>query len=105
MNTSVIEKQAEILKVLSHPQRLFIIKGLMESHCCVGQIQEKLGLTQTGLSQHLSKLKAAGIIRGTRNKKEICYEVVDPFAIAIVNLTFAQIDPSDIPCPVCGQES
>lgn len=82
------EKKAEKLKVISHPHRLCIIKGLMDNSCNVTKIQECLKLPQSTVSQHLSKLKAAGIIEGKRNGLEICYRVVDEDVIEIVNVLY-----------------
>lgn len=78
------EKVAEKLKALAHPHRLCIVKGLMENKCNVTKIQECLGLPQSTVSQHLAKLKAAGIIEGHRNGLEICYTVVDEDIINII---------------------
>ncbi|MDP4152558.1 MAG: metalloregulator ArsR/SmtB family transcription factor [Bacillota bacterium] len=92
MNMELLEQRAEMLKVLSHPQRLCIVRGLQKHRCNVGKIQEKLGLSQSGLSQHLAKLKSVGIIKGVRQGKEICYEVVSPEAIAIAEMLMSDID-------------
>jgi len=91
MNMDELSRRAEILKVLSHPQRLCIIRGLTAYKCNVGKIQDTLGLSQSGLSQHLSKMKAVGIIKGVRNGKEICYSVTDPMALEIANILFRDI--------------
>ena len=80
------EHKAEKLKALAHPQRLCIVSGLMENKCNVTTIQDCLGLPQSTVSQHLAKLKAAGIIEGTRNGLEVCYSVVDEDVKEIVNI-------------------
>lgn len=92
MDFEALEKKAEMLKVLSHPQRLCIVRGLNKYKCNVGKIQDTLGLTQSGLSQHLTKLKSAGIIKGIRNGKEICYEVINEDALKIVEIMFGDIE-------------
>lgn len=81
-------RRTTIMKVLAHPDRLFILRGLYLSRCKVGEIQEKMGLTQSGLSQHLSKMRDVGIIVGERSGKEICYRVTDDFAIELMNSVF-----------------
>jgi ArsR family transcriptional regulator len=69
---------AELLKVLAHPVRLCIVKGLIENGGCnVSHMQECLSIPQSTVSQHLQKLKAAGIIEGKRNGLEINYTVCD----------------------------
>ena len=78
-----IEK-AEKLKAIAHPHRLYILKGLIENSCNVKKMQECLGLPQSTVSQHLARLRAAGIIAGKRKGLEICYSVVDQEIIDII---------------------
>lgn len=92
MDKDEINRKAEILKALAHPDRLCILQGLQMYRCNVGVIQSKLGLSQSGLSQHIAKLKSVGVIRGERNGKQICYRVVDDFAMEIVSLAFKNMD-------------
>jgi DNA-binding transcriptional ArsR family regulator len=82
------ELKAEKLKAISHPHRLCIIKGLMEESCNVTKIQECMKLPQSTVSQHLAKLKSAGIIAGERSGLEICYKVVDEDIMEIVRQLF-----------------
>lgn len=85
-NLKKYEQKAEKLKALAHPHRLCIVNGLMENKCNVTAIQECIGLPQSTVSQHLAKLKAAGIIEGTRTGLEICYSVVDEDIQEIVKI-------------------
>jgi DNA-binding transcriptional ArsR family regulator len=82
------EKYAELLKAMSHPHRLCIVKGLLDNSCNVTKIGDCLNLPQSTVSQHLSKLKAAGIIQGKRDGNEICYTLVNDDAIKIVKMLF-----------------
>jgi len=84
----IYEEKAEKLKALAHPHRLCIVKGLLENKCNVTKIQECLGLPQSTVSQHLAKLKAAGVIVGNRNGLEVCYSVVDQDVINIIKILF-----------------
>ncbi len=69
---------AEFLKVLAHPVRLCIVKGLYETGSCnVSHMQSCLEIPQSTISQHLQKLKAAGIVKGQRNGLEISYSISD----------------------------
>ena len=83
-------EKSEILKALAHPYRLCIVKGLMDKPCNVNTMQECLGIPQSNVSQHLNKLKAAGIIQGKRCGNEICYQVVNQTAIDILNTIFKE---------------
>lgn len=80
------EAFSEMLKALAHPARLKIVSGLVRDECNVGQIQKRLGLPQSTISQHLRILKNAGVIRGRREGTRTCYSVIDPRARKIVSL-------------------
>lgn len=71
-------QMAEMLKVLAHPVRLCIVNGLLEKgECNVNYMQSCLQTPQSTVSQHLQKLKAAGIISGRREGLEIYYCICD----------------------------
>lgn len=88
MELNAYEEKSEKLKAMAHPHRLCILKGLAESECNVGKIQDCLGLPQSTVSQHLAKLRAAGLIKGERNGQEICYKVIDEDALRIISQIF-----------------
>ena len=71
--------ESELLRLLGHPVRLKIVAGLAASACCVKDIWGCLDLPQATVSQHLSVLRAHGIIEGTREGTMVTYHVVDPF--------------------------
>jgi len=81
-------QKGELFKALAHPIRLCIVKGLMEKESNVTNIQECLDLPQSTVSQHLFKLKAAGIIKGERNGLEISYQVINEDVKKIINMLF-----------------
>lgn len=78
------EKMAEKLKALAQPHRLCIVKGFIDKACNVTKIQECLNTPQSTVSQHLAKLKSAGIIEGKRRGLEISYSVIDTDVIKII---------------------
>lgn len=87
MNIYDFEKSAEILKILGHPARLCILIGILQKEntgCNVTYMQNCLNIPQSTVSQHLSKLKSAGIIKGVRNGLEIQYSIVDENVIKIL---------------------
>ena len=85
----ILEEKAELLKVLGHPTRLCIIKGLIkDGENNVSFMQECLDVPQSTLSQHLGKLRALGIIEGVRKGTEVYYRVIDEEAIKIIKALF-----------------
>lgn len=81
-------QKSELLKALANPTRLCIVKGLIEKESNVTNIQECLDLPQSTVSQHLFKLKAAGIIKGERNRLEISYQVISDDIREIIKILF-----------------
>lgn len=87
-NGSKFIQKSELLKAISHPIRLCIVKGLMEKESNVTNIQECLDLPQSTVSQHLFKLKAAGITKGERNGLEVSYQVINEDVKKIIKILF-----------------
>jgi len=77
MDTRKKEEFAELSKALGHPNRLEIIKILVklpsDSQCMVGNIVDKLPISQSTVSQHLKILKEAGWIEGKIDGPSVCY--------------------------------
>ncbi|MEG1002074.1 ArsR/SmtB family transcription factor [Clostridium sp.] len=77
-NYKELNDKAEFLKVLAHPVRLCIVRGLMEKESCnVGFMQDCLDMPQSTISQHLQKLRSVGIIEGERKGLEVIYKIKD----------------------------
>lgn len=55
------------VKSLSDETRLRILRLLMERECCVCEIMQALGISQTRASRNLGILKDAGFIKSRRN--------------------------------------
>jgi DNA-binding transcriptional ArsR family regulator len=65
---------ALITKALGHPARIAILQFLIKSKSCVcGDIVNELPLSQSTVSQHLSELKKAGLIKGDIDGPSVCY--------------------------------
>ena len=92
---STYNQIAETLKVLAHPVRICIVKGLIEKgECNVSHMQRCLKIPQSTVSQHLQKLRAAGIIEGIRNGLVINYRVCDQKAAQLITVFFKD-EPSN----------
>lgn len=85
------DELAELLKALSHPVRLCIVRGLMrKKKCNVSYMQECLDLPQSTVSQHLQKLRSAGIVATERNGLEVNYVLADPRIEQIIPILFGE---------------
>ncbi len=71
------EKTAKVLKALAHPIRLCIVDGLARNGPCnVSCMEECIKASQSGISQHLARLRTAGIVKSKRHGNEVYYELV-----------------------------
>ena len=86
-----MERCSELLKVLGHPIRLCITKGLWEEgEKKVGEMQDCLELPQSTVSQHLNTLKMAGIIEGVRHGKEVNYHICHDEVVDLLGVLFKE---------------
>ena len=91
MTVKNYEKKAELLKALGHPARLCMVRRLIETDGCnVSYMQSCMKLPQSTVSQHIARLRAAGIIEGDRSGLEITYRVIDEDARAIIKILFSE---------------
>ncbi len=80
-----LNEAAEMLKAIAHPIRLCIVTGLAENgECNVSSMQHCLKSPQSTISQHLQKLRAAGVISARRQGLEVYYRIVDKRIIKIL---------------------
>lgn len=68
-----INLAATLLSAMENPKRLAILRILVEEEMPVGQLAEKVGLSQSALSQHLSKLRNANVVQTRRDAQTIYY--------------------------------
>src|SRR6185437_2803237 len=65
---------ATFLSLLGNEKRLIIVSRLLSrGEMSVGAIADHVGLSQSALSQHLAKLRGAGLVETRRDKQTIYY--------------------------------
>jgi DNA-binding transcriptional ArsR family regulator len=70
-NYADYERQACIYKALANPTRLHLVDLLGKRERWSSELQEGLGISKANLSQHLSILKAAGVVATQREGKQL----------------------------------
>ena len=78
MGKELFELHAEMCKVFSNPTRLEILNLLKNKELSVTEMIKKTKLSQANISQHLSIMKAKGIVASRRNGKNIYYKLTNP---------------------------
>lgn len=73
--TIELERAASVIKLLGDKTRLTIVAILKQRECCVCEFQEVFDTSQPSISQHLRKLKDAGLVREDRRGQWIYYSL------------------------------
>lgn len=85
------EKPAALLKALSNPVRLEIIHRLLHTGCRnVSCMMQGIGMSQSCISQHLQKLRLAGIVTAERSGNEVFYRVASPEVARLAAAIFGE---------------
>ena len=64
---------AALLSAMANPKRLMILRSLVRGEVAVGVLANQVGLSQSALSQHLSKLRAQKLVTTRRDAQTIYY--------------------------------
>jgi len=80
---------AEKLALVANARRLLILCRLAEGECSVGTLGTAVPLSQSALSQHLARLREAGLVATRREGQSIVYRLVDPDTIALMDALHA----------------
>ncbi len=71
------EQAARLLKTLANPGRLMILCNLLQQENSVGELGAQVGLSQSALSQHLSRMRAEGLVDSRRDGQNVFYRLTD----------------------------
>lgn len=74
----VANELAEMLGVLAHPNRILIIEELRDGEHDVNSLQAVLGISHSGVSQHLMLLRAHRLVRERRQGRQVLYRLRQP---------------------------
>ncbi|HIE77985.1 MAG TPA: ArsR family transcriptional regulator [Candidatus Thioglobus sp.] len=83
-----VENSSAFLKLLSNPTRLLILCNLIESERCVGDLEKDLNISQSALSQHLSKMRDKGIVKSEKQGQHVFYSISDSNVVDIINVLY-----------------
>jgi DNA-binding transcriptional ArsR family regulator len=84
------EKCSAQLAALAAPERLQIVRLLSEKPHNVTEITKALGIPPLNVSHHLTVLKAARLINGTKRGRFVIYSLVEG--------VLSQVEQAGVPC-------
>ena len=80
---------SELLKTLANEKRLVLCCLLMERDHTVAELNARVELSQSALSQHLAVLREVGVVRCERDGQRVRYSLSTGPALAIIGALHA----------------
>ena len=77
-------RAAPLLKAMSNPSRLVILCQLAEGERSVGELEQEVGLSQSGISQHLAILRREQVVATRRDKQTVFYSLASADVMALM---------------------
>ncbi|HSH30389.1 MAG TPA: metalloregulator ArsR/SmtB family transcription factor [Thiohalobacter sp.] len=81
-----IDRASRSLKAMSHPLRLKILCTLGDQEVSVQDIVERVGTSQSNISQHLAILRDKGILTSRKDANRVYYRVGDARTLALIGM-------------------
>ncbi|HOY24365.1 MAG TPA: metalloregulator ArsR/SmtB family transcription factor [Cellvibrio sp.] len=78
------EQAAALLKAMANENRLMIMCTLLNGELSVGELNAKVPLSQSALSQHLASLREAGLVNTRKEAQTVYYQVCGDEANKII---------------------
>src|SRR5579864_1191176 len=92
LREEITQLHAHICSGLSDTNRILIIYALAEHALNVGDLAERLGISQTTTSRHLKVLRERGIVRAERSGQSVYYCLTDQRVIEALDLLRAVLN-------------
>jgi len=81
-----IDRASRSLKAMSHPLRLKILCTLGDQEISVQDIVERVGTSQSNISQHLAILRDKGILASRKDANRVYYRVGDSRTLRLIGM-------------------
>ncbi|MBM3569213.1 MAG: helix-turn-helix transcriptional regulator [Alphaproteobacteria bacterium] len=76
------------LRLLANGKRLMALCHLAPGERSVGELAALVGLSQSALSQHLARLRAAGMVAVRREARTAHYRLADPAVAQLIRFLY-----------------
>ena len=75
---------AALLKSMASPARLVILCQLAEGERSVGELERAVGLSQSGISQHLALMRRRDVVASRRQGQTVYYSLASSEVVAVM---------------------
>lgn len=77
-------RACHLLKAMANPTRLMVLCQIADGEKSVGELERAIGLSQSGLSQHLAVLRSRKLVTTRRDAQTIYYSLASKEAGAVM---------------------
>ncbi|HEY6926912.1 MAG TPA: metalloregulator ArsR/SmtB family transcription factor [Steroidobacteraceae bacterium] len=81
---------AALLKALANEQRLMILCHLVQGPLSVGELNERVPLSQSALSQHLAVLRESAIVLTQRESQTVRYSLPEGVVTRLIEVLYQE---------------
>jgi DNA-binding transcriptional ArsR family regulator len=78
--------KASIFQALGHPTRVAIVENLRGGELSARALQDRLGIEQANLSQHLSILRSRQIVANRKEGNQVFYSLRNPVLVEVLDI-------------------
>lgn len=86
MHDEQIAEASWAMKAMSHPLRLKIVCLLGDQEVSVQDIVERVGTSQSNISQHLALMRGKGVLRTRRDANRVYYRLADLRMLEVIGM-------------------
>lgn len=81
-------KAEALLKEMANAHRLMVLCTLVASEKTAGDLAKTIDLSQSALSQHLARLREAGLVESEKRGQQVMYRISSMEAQALLSLLY-----------------
>jgi len=78
--------KASVFQALGHTTRIAIVEMLRDGELSAGEIQERLGIEQANVSQHLAILRNRQILINRKEGNQVFYSLSSPVLVEVLDI-------------------
>jgi len=86
MQSLLREYKASIFHALAHPTRIAILEALRDGEISARAIQQRLGVEQANLSQHLAILRSRQIVANRKEGNQVFYSLRNKVLVKVLDM-------------------
>jgi DNA-binding transcriptional ArsR family regulator len=86
MPTALRHFKADFFKALAHPMRISILELLRAGEMSVNELQLRLEIESSSVSQQLAVLRSRNIVEARKNGTSVIYHVRDPQVLELLDV-------------------